>query len=229
MAKSFPLKGHLGHGRLFPGRSGKGQIVLIAAASLMLTACASGGLGGLSLPKRASNPTNPDGTTPSITQTATDVAKAGAIVDPTTQKILANSKKLNAYCPTVSVLGDTNIFQTYERGGEGQPQQLQHQATITQTARECTTLGAEMFIKVGVAGRVLAGPKGQNSKAVLPLRIVVRQNDDVLYTKLHKVSVKLTPPDRSALFAKVDEAIAIGTPQERNVRILVGFDESAKK
>lgn len=219
MAKSFPMK----------SRTMQGRIVMIAATGLMLSACASGGLGGLSLPNRASSPVNADGTTPSITQTASDVAKAGTIVDPTTQKILANSKKLNAYCPTVSVLGDTNIYKTYEKGGEGQAQKLKHQATITQTARECTTLGAEMFIKVGVAGRVLAGPKGQNGKVVLPLRIVVRQNDDVLYTKLHKVPVTVTPPDRSALFAKVDEAIAIGTPQERNVRVLVGFDEAAKK
>lgn len=209
---------------LMEGRSIKGHIVMLAAASLVLSACASGGIGGLSLPSRSSSTSDTAPSGPQVTQTASDVANVGTVVDPTTQKVLTNSKPIRGYCPQVSILSETNVFRIYERGGEGQAESLKHQATITQTARECTTLGAEMFIKVGVAGRVLAGPKGQSTKATLPLRVVVRQNDDVLYTKLHKIPVTLTPPDRSALFAKVDEAIAIATPQERNVRILVGFD-----
>ena len=210
MAKSLPLVG---------------RMTLVAAMGLALGACASGGVGGLSLPGSQSS----QDSTPAVQQSARDVANAGNVVDQTTMQVLANAKQLSGYCPTVSVLGDTNVFQTYAKGQQGNAQGLIHQATITQTARECTALGAEMFIKVGVAGRVLSGPKGMNSsKAVLPLRIVVRQDDNVLYTKLHKVSVSLTPPDRSALFAKVDEMIAIDSPQERNVKILVGFDASGR-
>ncbi|SNY92027.1 hypothetical protein SAMN04515647_2277 [Cohaesibacter sp. ES.047] len=163
--------------------------------------------------------------TDGVQTTASDVSNSGKVVDETTQLVLSNANKLNGYCPTIAILGDTNAYQSYTRGNAGNAHELIYQASITQTARECTSLGAEMFLKVGVAGRVLGGPKSSdNSKAVLPLRIVVKQEDTLLYSQLHKVTVQLNPPDRSGLFAKVDEAIGIPSPQERNVEILVGFD-----
>ena len=199
------------------------DVFVIAAAGLLLAGCASG-VGGLTLPGSASS------SQPAVQSSASDVANAGTIMDDTTRIVLSNPKKITGYCPSIGILGDTNIFQSYAKGGDGNAQMLIRQASITQTARECTTLGAEMYIKVGVAGRVLGGPKStDSSKAVLPLRIVVKQQDDVLNTKLHKVGVALTPPDRSALFAKVDEGIAIPTPNQKNVQILVGFDTSGAK
>ncbi|WP_316859398.1 hypothetical protein [uncultured Cohaesibacter sp.] len=160
----------------------------------------------------------------------TNIDTGATIVDDTTQLFLSNAKKLNGYCPSVSILGDTNLYQSYVKGGENNPNKLIYQANITQTARECTELGAETYIKVGVGGRVLGGPKSVDmNKAVLPLRIVVKQDEDVLYSKLHKIPVQLTPPSRSGLFAQVDESIAIPTPQQRNVQILVGFDPGPEK
>ena len=202
----------------------KSNLIAWAVLGLALTGCA-GGFSGLNLPGGDSDSSNQ----PAIQSSASDVAKTGPIIDDTTKLILSNPKQLNSYCPPVKILGDTNVYQTFAKGGEGNASMLIHQASITQTARECTTLGAEMFIKVGVAGRVLGGPKSSDtSKANLPLRIVVKQNNDLLYTHLYKIPVTLTPPDRSALFAKVEEAIAIPTPQERNVQILVGFDGGSR-
>ncbi len=198
--------------------------------SLSLVGCGSTGPAGLSMPsmpsfgsKSTSQQTQPAG--PGVTSTAQDVAGTGQIVDSTTNLILSNAKKINGYCPTVSILGDTNVYQSFAKGGEGQANKLIHQANITQTARECTDMGAEMYIKVGVAGRVLGGPASVNKdKAELPLRVVVKQKDSVLYSQLHKVPVMLAPPDRSGMFAKVVEGIAIPMPRERDVQILVGFD-----
>ena len=210
------------------------KLAAMGALGLSLSGCATGP-GGLRMPTFGSSSADAPqaastiATTPGVTSSARDVANAGTIVDSTTNLILNNAKKINGYCPSVSILGDTNVYQNYARGGEGNPNMLIHQANITQTARECTDMGAEMYIKVGVAGRVLGGPKSTaKDKAVLPLRIVVKQHDKVLYSKLHKVPVMLAPPDRSGLFAKVDEAIAIPMPRERNVQILVGFDSGKK-
>ena len=167
------------------------NLIAMAALGLSLAGCA-GGLGNVSLPGGNSRP-DASGQ-PDLQSNASDVANAGAIVDDTTRLVLSNPKVLNSYCPTVSILRDTNIYQSYARGGDGNAQMLIHQATITQTARECTGLGAEMFIKVGVAGPRSGGPKsGDNSKAVLPLRIVVKQEDKILYTHLYKIPVTLTP------------------------------------
>ena len=191
-----------------------------ALVGLSLAGCA-GGIGGFGTTGSQTSDTG-------LQSSMSDVANAGAVVDETTQLVLSDPRKLTGYCPNVSILDDTNIYQTFTRGNENNAQEMIHQASITQTARECTTLGAEMFLKVGVAGRVLGGPKsGETSKVTLPLRIVVRQEDRVLYSHLYKVPVTLTPPDRSALFAKVEEAIAIPTPQDRNVQILVGFDSDS--
>ena len=210
------------------------KLAAVGALGLSLSGCITGP-GGMKMPSfgraDANDPAaaSPAATAPGVTSTAQDVSSAGPIVDSTTSLILNNAKKINGYCPSVGILGDTNVYQTYAKGGEGKANMLIHQANITQTARECTAMGAEMYIKVGVAGRVLGGPKSTGKdKAVLPLRIVVKQQDTVLYSQLHKVPVLLAPPDRSALFAKVDEGIAIPTPQERNVQILVGFDSGKK-
>ena len=198
-------------------------MAVLSMVGMMLAGCAGGGVNLPGIGRDSANSAaNSD-----VRSTAQDVSGAGTIVDDTTKIILSNPKKLSGYCPRVSILGETNIYEALSKKptGSNAAQNVVHQATITQTARECTTLGAEMFIKVGVAGRVLAGPKASEaSKAILPLRIVVKQRDDVLYTKLHKIPVNLTPPALSALFAKVDEGIAIPTPAEKNVQILVGFD-----
>ena len=200
------------------------------ALGMALTGCVgTGGTGGFSLPKLSqTQKTNPANT---VTSSAQDVAGLDGITDETTRLILSNPKKLSGYCPQVQILDSTNVYRSFARGGEGKAQKLIHQATITQTARECTTLGAEMYIKVGTAGRVLGGPAASDtSTAMLPLRIVVKEGSDkVLYTRLHKIAVKLNPPDRSAFFAKVDENIAIPTPQEHNIVILVGFDATSGK
>jgi hypothetical protein len=212
------------------------KLAAVGALGLSLSGCITGP-GGMKMPSFGNKSTDSQATspasapaTPGATSSAADVANGGAIVDSTTNLILSNAKNINGYCPSVSILGDTNVYQSYAKGGEGNANMLIHQANITQTARECTNMGAEMFIKVGVAGRVLGGPKSTGKdKAVLPLRIVIKQKDTVLYSQLHKVPVMLAPPDRSGLFAKVDEGIAIPTPRERNVQILVGFDSGPNK
>lgn len=197
----------------------------VSVLSLLLVGCA----GGISMPTFGSK-TNETAPANSIQTTQADAANAGTIVDDTTRMMLSNPKKFAGYCPSLSILGDTNVVKRYDKRAAGSAdQKLIYQGVIQQTARECTTLGAEMFIKVGVAGRVLGGPRSsQKTVAELPLRIVVRKQDNILYSKLHKIRVALNTPDRSALFAKVDSGISIVTPSERNVQILVGFDSKSK-
>lgn len=211
------------------------KLKLASLAGMIAVALAgcSGGAGGLSMPSLGGlgSGSGSEKTAPSVppTSSAADVANAGSVADRATQLMLSNPKKLTGYCPPIEVLGDTTFYQKFERKHQGDQRYLIYQGVINQTARECTNLGAEMYIKVGIAGRVLAGPKGENTKAVLPLRVVIREIDgDILYSKLHKVTAQITPPDRTALFAKIDDAIPIPTPEKQNLKILVGFDERAK-
>jgi hypothetical protein len=89
-----------------------------------------------------------------------------------------------------------------------------------------------LTLKIGVAGRVVAGPKGGADKMLLPLRIaVVKQAaSKVLFSKLYKVPVSLAAPDFASDFSEVAENVTVQVaPDDHDLIILVGFDAGNKK
>src|SRR5207237_681170 len=64
-------------------------------------------------------------------------------------------------CPKAEIRAGTETLRTFEVGSNGGDANLAWQATITNTARECSILGAEVGIKAGISGRALLGPKGK--------------------------------------------------------------------
>jgi hypothetical protein len=136
-----------------------------------------------------------------------------------------------AVCPQVSVRDGTQVHAVHTRGGENNPDALRYQATVTKMARECHTDAAgTTTIKVGVAGRVIAGPKADSAPISLPLRVVVlRGGSEVLYSQLFKVPASLAGGAGNALWIQVVDGISI--PKEKStgtVEILVGFDDGVK-
>lgn len=131
-----------------------------------------------------------------------------------------------AYCPPVKVRGGTEAFIVYERGHETEPTFVRHQASINKTARECVRTTDGLSIKVGIAGRAVAGPKGGPGALTLPIRVVVsKQSGGVLYSELFKVPVELVPPDLGTDFSKVVDQVAVSVgPDDRDLIIFVGFD-----
>ena len=67
-----------------------------------------------------------------------------------------------------------------------------------------------LSIKVGVAGRILAGPKGGAGTVTMPMRIAVaRQHDNsVLFSKAFSVNATLTAPEFSADYSEVFDQVA---------------------
>jgi hypothetical protein len=131
------------------------------------------------------------------------------------------------YCPPVQIKGGTQAFVVYERGHDLYPLFVSHQASITKTARECVKTADGLAIKVGVAGRALAGPKGGPGTLTLPVRVVVsKQSGGVLYSELFKVPVAIAPPDLGTDFSKVFDNVAVPVgPDDRDLIVFVGFDE----
>jgi hypothetical protein len=134
-----------------------------------------------------------------------------------------------AYCPPIQIKGGTQAFVVYERGHDLDPLFVSHQASITKTARECVKTADGLAIKVGVAGRALAGPKGGPGTLTLPIRVVVsKQSGGVLYSELFKVPVDIAPPDLGIDFSKVFDNVAVPVgPDDRDLIVFVGFDEGA--
>jgi hypothetical protein len=135
--------------------------------------------------------------------------------------------RITGTCPRVNVLGGAETMLVYETGKQGDPAALRFQGSLTQTARECSLVGENTLIKVGVAGRVLSGPKGATGTVTLPVRVAVRRGTDVLYSQLHQVAVNVAPPDFGAAWSKVDEMVSIPAAAADDAQILVGFDTQA--
>lgn len=134
----------------------------------------------------------------------------------------------SSYCPPVQIRGGTEAMTIYERGHDNEPAYVRQQASISRTARECSMAGNTLSVKVGIAGRVVAGPKGGAGTVTLPLRIAITKQvggDGPLYSNLFKVPVTVSAPDYSANYEQVFPVSVDIAPDDRNLIIYVGFDE----
>jgi hypothetical protein len=121
----------------------------------------------------------------------------------------------------------------YEKGHDGDAAFIRTQASITTTARECHALDATtLSIKLGVGGRILAGPKGGAGTVAMAIRVAVaRQHDNsVVFSKAFPVNVSLNPPDFGADYREVfDQVVFQVAPDDRDLVVFVGFDEGTPK
>jgi hypothetical protein len=138
------------------------------------------------------------------------------------------------YCPPVQIRPGTESFMVYERNHDNDPAHVRYLASLGETAREChaTAAGDGLTVKLGVTGRLTAGPKGGEGTASLPLRVaVVKQHGGtVLFSKAYKVPVTVRAPQYFGNFAQVIDDIAFKiTPADRDLIIYVGYDEGKPK
>jgi hypothetical protein len=132
------------------------------------------------------------------------------------------------YCPPVQVRAGTEALIVYEKGQEERPEFVRYQGSISETVRECKVLGPQtLSIRVGIKGRLTAGPKGGPGSATLPLRVAVvkQEGSAVLFSQAVDVPVTVTAPAYSAEFAQVVENVTLQLgPEDRDLIVYVGFD-----
>lgn len=136
------------------------------------------------------------------------------------------SKSGPVYCPKIELRQGTESFSVFEDGADGDPKKLIHQARINETARECSMANGQLQIKIGVNGRVLAGPRSPSSNTLtVPVRIaVVKFQESVLFSEIQPISVQISDFDRTPDFVTV-VTIAVPDPgDDRDYIIYVGFD-----
>lgn len=129
------------------------------------------------------------------------------------------------YCPELRVLNGAELVRRYERGHEDDPNYVIWQASVGKTARECLfDLQGGLTLKIGVSGRVIAGPKGGAGPVTVPLKIaVVKYREAVLATESYAVEVAI-PPQGSTAFTQVKEILVPSPGSDRDYIIYVGFD-----
>ncbi len=129
------------------------------------------------------------------------------------------------YCPELRILDGAQLVRRYERGHEDDPDHVVWQASFGETARECLYDGqGGLTIKVGVSGRVIAGPKGSAGDVAVPYKIaVVKFREAALASDGHTLSVNV-PQTGSATFSEVREISVPSPGRSRDYIIYVGFD-----
>ena len=136
-------------------------------------------------------------------------------------------------CPPVSIKPGTEEFKVLAAGkpdpltGANPP--VVYQVTIVDTARECRKVPGGVNIKLGIKGRVAAGPAGKAQTINVPIRIVVMEGrDKVLKSDLARIPVVLTAPTFAADFTKIDESITVPISEgNTDFHVYVGLDDKA--
>jgi hypothetical protein len=130
--------------------------------------------------------------------------------------------ELEQFCPNITLRSGTAYFDRYEKGGDGDPNRILYQASITNVTRGCMPENETVKINAALAGRIVPGPKGKPGVVNVPIRIVVVKGDTVIYSQLFKHEVQMGQNATDFVFSDPD--IVIQKPDKPDVGIFVGFD-----
>tara|TARA_R110002020_G_scaffold110627_6_gene255507 strand:- start:1506 stop:2057 length:552 start_codon:yes stop_codon:yes gene_type:complete len=142
-----------------------------------------------------------------------------AAIDPVT-----NSEVVQGYCPEVVLREGTAYYSQFAKGGDGDPAKIMHQASISDTTRQCRINGDQMTITVAVSGRVVAGPAGKAGTVEVPVRVAVLEGENVLYSDLQKQPVTLLEGMPAEQFIFTNANVTFPAASARAVKLYVGFD-----
>jgi hypothetical protein len=138
------------------------------------------------------------------------------------------------YCPPVSIRAGASTYAVGLPGKQAVGNDLRFQATITKTARECDYNSGQITARIGIQGRVIAGPSGAPSSVQVPLRVAVVQggvSEKVIATKAYQTTVTMTEAG-SEPFTLVAEDLVYPAPSGAvgdTYVFYVGFDPQALK
>ena len=137
-------------------------------------------------------------------------------------------------CPPVAIRAGASTYAVAAPGKQAIGNDLRFQATITKTARECSINGGEITARIGIQGRVIAGPAGAPSSVQVPLRVAVVQggvSEKTIATKAYQTTVNMTESG-SEPFTLVAEDLIYPAPAGAvadSYIFYIGFDPQALK
>lgn len=135
-------------------------------------------------------------------------------------------------CPPVTIRAGASTYAVAAPGKQPVGNDVRYQASITKMARECIRNGSEITARVGIQGRVIAGPAGAPSSVEVPLRIAVVQGgvgEKVIASKAYRTMVEMSE-DGSVPFTFVAEDMVYPVPSTAvadSYIFYIGFDPQA--
>jgi hypothetical protein len=137
-------------------------------------------------------------------------------------------------CPPVGIRAGASTYAVAAPGKQPVGNDVRFQATITRTARQCTKTGDQITARIGIQGRVIAGPAGAPSTVEIPLRVAVVQGgvqEKTIATKAYQTTVSMSE-EGSEPFTLVAEDLVYPVPPGAigdSYIFYIGFDPLALK
>lgn len=137
-------------------------------------------------------------------------------------------------CPDVKVRPGASTYAVAAPGKQPVGIDVRYQATITRYARDCNLEGGRITARVGIQGRVIAGPAGAPASVEVPLRVAVVHagvNEKVITTTVVRTTVSMAE-GLSVPFSVVAENVVYPavSPDENDAYVFyIGFDPQALK
>jgi hypothetical protein len=134
-------------------------------------------------------------------------------------------------CPNVDIRTGTGALTLSGKPPGEAPTDVRYQLNITQVARQCSSIGGNLVMKVGVQGRIIVGPIGGPGQVDIPLRYaVVREGitPRTIATKFKRVAAGVPSGQTNVGFSDVEENLSFPIPSRAELpayMVYVGFDE----
>jgi hypothetical protein len=137
-------------------------------------------------------------------------------------------------CPEVKIRAGASTYAVALPGKEPAGNDLKFQATITKTARECSINGGVITARIGILGRVIAGPSGAPPTIQVPLRVAVVQSgvsEKTIATKAYQTTVTMTEAGSEPFTLVADDLVYPAPPGAiaDSYVFYIGFDPQALK
>lgn len=142
--------------------------------------------------------------------------------------VAVDQLRADQLCPSVVIQEGTEVLRLYG-SEERNATTVRYQATILQTALECTAAVGQYGLTLGIAGRVLLGPQGSPASLDLPIRVAIvdTTTGNLLSSELVRTTAVIEPTEVSATFTLVNRSFFLPTPsRQSDYQVLVGFDEA---
>ena len=213
--------GRIGQARVAGGTGHKRTTLALAVAALL------SGCGGTTLNNPFSTAPPPNAEIPTIGERFDQLFGRSKVVGDTTAP-----DGTDPDCPVVKIRAGASTYAVAPPGKQPIASELNFQATITRTARDCRRVGGQINARIGIQGRVIAGPAGAPATVEIPVRVAVVQagvNERVISTKVYRTMVSMNDTGSSP-FSVVGEDLLYNMPANltsESFVFYIGFDPQA--
>jgi hypothetical protein len=201
----------------------RGYPVAPLVFALFVGGCSSGGtFGGPAAAPPEAAPTSPGLSDKISTFFSGSTAKAPQTV---------SGAQPDVNCPSVEIRRGASTL-TLGPTGDKTAMSLKYQGEFTRAARECSIVGGNIVMKIGVQGRVIVGPAGGPGRVDVPLRFAIVQETPggtrPIMTKFTVIPTVIGPNEGNALFTHIEEAMSFPLPTPTALLddyiVYIGFD-----